>query len=75
VEIQPVGQNWRSEPQCVEQGSGAWAGPIGGADSPRGLAHRGPDTRRTAAPGRRKGVYEGGCDGHAFREIGWPYSE
>jgi hypothetical protein len=32
VEIQPVGQNWRSDPP-VEQDSGAWAGPIGDADS------------------------------------------
>jgi hypothetical protein len=77
----------RSQPPCgntasraelaigppVEQGSGAWAGPIGGADSP-GEPGNGPQGagHKTDSLRRPRRVYQGGCDGHAFREIGWP---
>jgi hypothetical protein len=51
----------------VEQGSGAWAGPIGDADirgelGPQGARHKAHSLRRP----RR--VYQGGCDGDAFSQ-------
>jgi hypothetical protein len=44
VEIQPVGQNWRSDPQWSRAVAPGWAGAIGDADSrgdwPSGAGHK-----------------------------------
>jgi hypothetical protein len=60
----------------VEQGSGAWAGPIGDADirgdwpsGSRAQDAQPPETQKRRAESIKVG---GGCDGHALREIGWP---
>jgi hypothetical protein len=52
----------------VEQGSGAWAGPIGGADSSGDWPSGG--RAQDAQPPETQKSLSGGCDGHALREIG-----
>jgi hypothetical protein len=50
----------------VEQGSGAWAGPICGADSPQGLSLTQGGGHKTHSLRGLRGAHQGGCDGDAF---------
>jgi hypothetical protein len=76
VEIQPVGQNWRSDPhspqrsRAVAPGRGPQATRIAAGIGPQGAGHKTHSLRRP-----RRVYHQGGCDGDALREIGWLWSK